>query len=188
MGRPSTAPGATAISMDGVWPDLGIRLSGLIKRLLIAVKAGQMAFDFHAVVQDTTHADHLWSHRAIEKEVARSPHQAVGRSGSATTVTQMIAAHREAEFRTGNAAGALRICRYVSQGSDQEGLVALSRDVSKALLGIDENINDIRFGCRRKAIDRHDYGPAARTRDPARRPRPATYSSSSSSCNSWYRP
>jgi hypothetical protein len=38
-------------------------LSGLIKRLLIAVKAGQMAFDFHAVVQDTTHADHLWSHR-----------------------------------------------------------------------------------------------------------------------------
>ena len=73
-----------------------------------------MAFDFHAVVQDATPADYAWPHRAIKKEVARSPYQAVGRSGSATAVTQMIAAHGEAEFRTGDAAWALRICRYVA--------------------------------------------------------------------------
>gem|GEM_PF-3503257 len=143
-----------------------------------------MAFDFHAIMQDTTNADQVRPGQPIKQKMPGLAHRAVGCPSRVPTMAQVVTAHGEPELRSCHALGALRIKCDVSQTNHQQRLVAPPRDLAELVLGVGEEPDDVLFGGCRKPVNQHGYWPAARTRLLACLPRPATTPLSSSSCRS----
>ena len=114
-----------------------------------------MAIDLHGIVQDATNADQIGPRNAIEQDVSRLSYQTIGRSSSASTVAQMVAAHGAPEFRPCHAAGTFGIRCNVSQTGNQQCLVAPPRDLAEPVLRVREELDDVLFRGRGKSIDRH---------------------------------
>src|ERR1035437_4879359 len=143
-----------------------------------------MAFDFHAIMQDTTNADQIGPGHSIKQKMPGLAHQAVGCPSPVPAMAQVVTAHGEPKLRSRRTAGALRVKCDVSQTGYQQRLITPPCDLAEPVLDVGEEPDDVLFGGCRKPVDQHGYWPAARTRSLARLPRLATKPFSSSSCRS----